>query len=152
VLERLKQERVLGISRLDGIARVTTGLPARTRIQDEATFVFRGSAVAFVALLREDGADAGLKELELLRRWGSKERARNKHADRTSKFDHEVAKLNESGTNLKVRLTVRLHAWSLGLMVSAAWIISNFRNVSESKNVSASQSDNPKPRESEPVR
>ena len=70
LLQSLKEERAFWIAWFDGVTAIAAGLPARTGVEDETGFLLRGGAVALVTLLREDGANARLEEVELLRRRG----------------------------------------------------------------------------------
>ena len=100
VADGLEEERCGGVAGDEGRAGVAAGLPAGARVEEEAAFLLGGGAMAFVAFLSEDGADAGLEEFELLGCRGGDERAER----------------NEKG-----RKKNAFHARSLWVMVWAAW-------------------------------
>lgn len=87
VAEGLEKEGVLWIAGLDGITGVAACLQAGAGVEQQAAFSLGGGAVAFVALLREDGTDAGLEEVELLRsRRGEEMAERNKKGRKKLSF------------------------------------------------------------------
>ena len=72
VLDGLHEQRARRIAGFDDIAGFTASLPAGAGVEHEAAFLLGAGAMAFIALLRENGTDLRFEELDLLRSRGGR--------------------------------------------------------------------------------
>ncbi len=68
MLERFDDQAFIGSAWNEGWTGVTAGQETFAGVEDEAAFLFFVSAVAFVAVLNECGADSGFEERVLFLR------------------------------------------------------------------------------------
>ena len=81
VADALQEEGSGGIARNDGGPGVAAFLPARAGVEQEAALAFGGGAVALVAFLGKDGANAGFEELDLRGRGGGRAEGKEPRAE-----------------------------------------------------------------------